>query len=160
MIYADIDTVQETGQIVLAQDVALSWRQNFYFVSVLAIVTLSIGVYFSLQGAWLVLPYAGIEVIFLMSVFVYWYRRSHKIEVIKFDRQKLVLEKGVSHPESIRDFERFWLKAELAHHAHKWYITRVILRCRNESLEIGEFLNSDDKKQLIKHIREIMPVVK
>ena len=159
MIQADIDYMQESGQIVLVQDMALSWRQNFWFITIVSSITITIGIYFTLQGAWMILPFAGIEVVALTGVFFYWYKNNNKMEVLKFNREQLILEQGVTNPEQVQKFERFWLKAELPHHTDQWYITRVILHYRDDSIEIGKFLNADDKKLLVKHIRQLMPVV-
>ena len=159
MIQADIDNLGESGCIVLVQDMALSWRQNVWFIGVTVCVTLLIALFFTLQGAWLVLPFAGLEIIVLVSVFYYWYKHNNRMEVLKFDREQLILERGVNQPEEVQAFARFWLKAELPHDADHWYLTRVILHHRDDRVEIGRFLNADDKKQLVKHIRQLMPVV-
>jgi uncharacterized membrane protein len=50
----------------------------------LAAVTLLIGVGFALVGAWLVLPFAGLEVLMLVAAFV-WHAR----QVAKNDEQKV-----------------------------------------------------------------------
>jgi uncharacterized membrane protein len=49
----------------------------------LAAVTLLIGIGFALAGAWLVLPFAGLEVLMLAAAF-FWHAR----QVAKNDEQK------------------------------------------------------------------------
>jgi uncharacterized membrane protein len=44
-------------------------------LALLAIVTVSIGIGFALLGAWLVLPFAGLEVLGLGAAFVGYARR-------------------------------------------------------------------------------------
>jgi uncharacterized membrane protein len=51
----------------------------------LAVITLAIGVGFALVGAWLVLPFAGLEVLGLGAAFVYRAR-----QVAKNDEQQRV----------------------------------------------------------------------
>lgn len=47
-------------------------------LGLLAVVTLSIGIGFALMGAWLVLPFAGLEVLGLGAAYVFYARRVAK----------------------------------------------------------------------------------
>jgi uncharacterized membrane protein len=44
-------------------------------LALLAVVTLSIGVGFAMMGAWLILPFAGLEVLALGAAFLCYARR-------------------------------------------------------------------------------------
>lgn len=158
MISVSIDHLQQQGQIVLTQDIAMSWKQNCWLIALLAMVTFSVAIYLSLQGAWLILPFAGLEVAALYALFYYWHKKNNKMEVLRFTPETCVIERGQHTPQYTDTFERFWLKVELPHQADEWYMTRVILHHRQQSLEVGAFLNEEDKTLLVKHIKQLVPV--
>ncbi len=157
MIDAQIDNLYQSGRIILTQDMALSWRQNIWVISVVTSIILVIGVVFALHGAWLILPFAGIEVTAVTGLLYYWYKNNNRMEVLNFSQTSMTLESGVTGPERREKFERFWLKAEFPHQHDHWYMTKVILHYRNTHIEVGKFLNEDDRKILVKHMRNLLP---
>ncbi|MBV8030569.1 MAG: DUF2244 domain-containing protein [Betaproteobacteria bacterium] len=57
--------------------------------SALAVVTLAIGIGFALVGAWLVLPFAGLEVAALAAAFVAHLRRVGKeLETVRIGERR------------------------------------------------------------------------
>lgn len=99
MIDAQIDNLYQSGRIILTQDMALSWRQNIWVISVVTSIILVIGVVFALHGAWLILPFAGIEVTAVTGLLYYWYKNNNRMEVLNFSQTSMTLESGVTGPE-------------------------------------------------------------
>jgi uncharacterized membrane protein len=60
----------------------------------LAVAVLGIGIGFAIAGAWLVLPFAGLEVLFLGAAFVLQARHATDYERIELDGGKLRVEVG------------------------------------------------------------------
>ena len=60
----------------------------------LAVAVLAIGVGFALAGAWLILPFAGLEVLLLAGAFVLQARHATDYERIELDRGRLRVEVG------------------------------------------------------------------
>jgi hypothetical protein len=42
---------------------------------------------------------------------------------------------------------------------HPWYPISVVLRNRDEDIEIGQFLTEDEKRQLVSYLRQVMTVI-
>jgi uncharacterized membrane protein len=159
MIQADIDRHNNTGQIVLSPTTSASWRTNLLFIYAVAATALSSAIFFALQGAWLILPFAGLEVLALFGVVYYWYRHHSRKEVLRFTTEEVTVEKGIKQPEERRVYQKFLARAHVRQPRHPWYPTAVSIRCRNEEIRIGEFLTEDETKELITCLRQVITVV-
>jgi uncharacterized membrane protein len=158
MIEADIDDTRHTGRIVLYPNMSASWRTNMLFFYAVGGVALVTAVFFAFQGAWLILPFAGLELLALVSVIYYWYRHHQRMEVLSFSDDAIVIQKGCREPEKEWVYEKFWSKA-MVRRAHQWYPLQVAIRHRGEEVEIGRFLTDDEKQVLINQLRRVMSVV-
>ena len=58
----------------------------------LAVAVLGIGIGFAIAGAWLILPFAGLEVLLLGTVFLLYARRTGDCETIELAHGRLTIE--------------------------------------------------------------------
>lgn len=107
----------------------------------LAVAALGIGAGFAAAGAWLVLPFAGLEVLLLGAAFVAHARHAADYERIELRPGGLTVE--VAHGESARrrvlDPRRLRVCLESG---------RVLLRERQEELEVGRNLDAEARVRL------------
>ena len=80
---------------ILQPNRSATWRQACFFFGGLSLLCLLIAVAFSLLGAWLILPFAGLEVLVLFTAV--WLVHHHLMnqEVITLRKDYLILESGV-----------------------------------------------------------------
>jgi uncharacterized membrane protein len=104
----------------------------------LALVVLTIGAGFAIAGAWLVLPFAGLEVLLLAAVYVLYARRAADCERIVLDSGRLTVEL-----EQAQRTLRYELEARRA----RVFLEeeRVVLRGAHEQLELGRYLDADTR---------------
>jgi uncharacterized membrane protein len=159
MIQADINEQQHSGCIVLRPTVSADWRTNLYFIYAVGVVAMGTAVFFAFHGAWLILPFAGLEVAALAGVVYVWYRHHTRREVLHFSDEQIILEKGIQQPREKYVYEKFWTRAMLKQPRHPWYPVSVVLRNRNAEIEIGQFLTEDEKRTLVSHLRQVMTVI-
>jgi len=57
---------------VLSPNCSIAWRDLVMFYLLTCVIALSIGVFFTLQGLWLVLPFSGLEMLAL-GYCLYWH---------------------------------------------------------------------------------------
>jgi hypothetical protein len=66
------------------------------------------------------------------------------------------LEKGVNRPQVRLEFQRYFTRFFVRGSRHPWYRKQIALRCKDRELEIGSFLSSEEKDDLIRQLREMI----
>ena len=116
------------------------------FVALAALV-LTIGVAFALAGAWLVLPFAGLEVLALGVAYLAYARRAADYERIELEAGRLTVEVAEAQSRSRYEMEarraRVCLEAE-----------RVVLRGAREQLELGRYLDADTRARFAAELQK------
>lgn len=132
--------------ITLLPNRSASWRQTKYFLLFFACVSLSIAAYWVAQGAWLVLPFAGIEIA-LLSIMMYrvsWL--TYQRQVITISADSIRLQCGVHYPKHSWQVPRQGAILKVQEPESRFEPFRLLLRCAAERTEIGHFLNQSDKQ--------------
>ncbi|MFU8814104.1 MAG: DUF2244 domain-containing protein [Pseudomonadales bacterium] len=156
MITSEFDQAGPTGRIVLRPNQSWTWRANAYLVGTLTVISGSVGVVFAFQGMWLILPFTLVEMAVLVGCLYYCVRRTHLQEVLTFSPDYLEYERGVKRPEIQRRFQRYFTRFFVRVPRHPWYCKRVCVCCREVELEIGSFLNSEEKEALVVALRSMI----
>jgi uncharacterized membrane protein len=107
----------------------------------LAVLVLAIGAGFALAGAWLILPFAGLEVLLLGAAFVLYARHAADYERIDLDGARLTVE--VADAERIARYELDARRARVCVEKE-----RVVLRGAKEELELGRHLDAAARVEL------------
>ena len=159
MLLADLQRDTGSGQLVLLPNRSSSWQNIQRFIIISAALTLLIGVVFALLGAWLILPFAGLEVLALVILLYYVSCKQHCQEVITISDTYITVEKGVRFPRMTWQCERFWCRLYIYSQGHPWYSEQIRLRCQDKEVEVGSFLTVDEKQDLIKKLKQLLPHV-
>lgn len=159
MVETQINQHDHQGHIVLSPNMSVAWRDNLMFLYVVCSIALCIGFSFALMGMWMVLPFTGLEIIALVAVVYYVGHKCHRIEVISVEDGCVRVECGYTRPQSCWSSELFWTRMIVLPQERPWHTMRVFLRGRENQIEIGTFLNEDDKRILIKQLRQIVAAV-
>jgi uncharacterized membrane protein len=156
VILSEFDDAERQGRIVLRPNRSWTWRANTYLVATLALVSGTIGVLFAMRGMWLILPFTVLELTVLLGCLYYCVRRTHLQEVLTFSPEYLVFERGIREPSVRRRFQRYFTRFFVHPPPHRWHQKRVALKCRDTELEIGSFLNGDEKERLVVALRDMI----
>jgi uncharacterized membrane protein len=105
----------------------------------LSLLVLAIGAGFAAAGAWLVLPFAGLEVLLLGAAFVLYARHAADYERIELEAGRIKVE--VADGSRITRYEM--QGARVAMHDG-----RLVLRGAKEQLEIGRYLGAEARAEL------------
>ena len=118
------------------------------FMLTLIIISCSIGIVFSILGAWPVLGFFGLEIFIIYQAFKYNYRDSKRIENITLTGNDIVIER-VSHKGESRIFrlQTYWMKVDYRL-SKTTRCGELILRSHGKAIEIGRFLTPREKKSL------------
>lgn len=154
MITISLDKQGYTGHILLEPNLSLSWKTNKVIFVVITLITAIIAGYFATIGGWMVLPFSGAElVVIAISTYMFFNRNNH-CEVIRFTRNKVVIERGKSSPENSFEYQRHWSQIHVREHG-LYEIPRVSIKSHGKETEMGSFLGYDEKIQFIKSLESI-----
>ena len=156
MIAATFDPAQGLGTIVLRPNRSWTWRANRYLVYSLLTVSSLIGFVFTLRGLWVVLPFTALEMTVLLGCLYYCVRRAHRQEVLVLSIDELTLQTGHDRLEHVYRYPRFFARFHVDASRHPWYTSRIRLESRGHRHEIGDFLTGDEKRELVRCMRELI----
>lgn len=159
MVETRINPHDNRGHIVLSPNMSVRWRDNVRFLYVVCGIAMCIGISFALSGMWMVLPFTGLEVIALIAVVYCVAHKCHRIEVIRVADGCVCVEQGYKQPQSSWSSDLFWTRLIVLPQERPWHPLRIFLRGRDNQIEVGAFLNDDDKRILIKQLRQFVTVV-
>lgn len=105
----------------------------------LAVVVLAIGMGFAIAGAWLILPFAGLEVVLLGGAFLLQARHATDYERIALEDDRVKVE--VAEGRRIARYE-----LEVSGVGVEMEGSRVMLRGARETLELGRYLDDASRQ--------------
>ncbi|MCK5359272.1 MAG: DUF2244 domain-containing protein, partial [Gammaproteobacteria bacterium] len=133
-----------------------SWRCNVVVISSLALFAFLISVFFLIQGLWMILPFSGLEIGMLYIGLHICVHRNATTEVITFHDNTVIIEKGRTHSEHSWEYQRSWAKIFVKPPEHRGHPKRIFIRSHGKELELGTFLNKQDKENFISKLKNII----
>ena len=144
--------------VVLRPNNSLTWKLNLVLLLVVAGVSLSIALSFLIAGAWVILPFSLVELILLALCIHYVAKQCARQEVITISEYEVVVEMGIRKPTQKACFQRIWSKFFVRPGERAQDPQKVVIRSHGDELELGEFLNKEDKADLIKILRRTVAI--
>lgn len=136
-------------RLLLRPNRSLSWRNSVRIWLGMCTLSLIIVTVTFLAGAWLVMPFAGLEVSALGAALYYTARQCRKQEVLDISPQSLHLEKGLYRKEAEWELPRQYTRIHVAIRRHPWTPPKLSLSHRDLDISLAAFLNIDDTRLLI-----------
>lgn len=127
-------------RVLLRRNCSISPSALARVLALLAAATLGIGVAFAALGAWLVLPFAGLEIAALALAFVANGRHAGDYERIELDGGRLTVE--VEDAGRTARHELDACAARVRMERDGWN-ARVLLRAQGKELEVGRHLDAE-----------------
>ena len=107
----------------------------------------------------MVLPFTGLEILALLVVMYRVSRKCYRKEVIHLNRDSVIVEQGREKPVTSWYSEIFWTRLVIQSQGHSWHSNRLFLRGRNDQIEVGAFLNDQEKAVLVNQLRKYISIV-
>lgn len=140
--------------IELLQNRSITWRQMCWVVASLGCLSLSVALFWALQGAWIIFPFAGLEVALLAYLSLRVSSNSYHKQVVHIQESQIHIEWGAIYPKKNWYFEREQSTFIIHRAKHSLSPDHVELRDKSgQSLRLGEALNKQDIDQFIEIIR-------
>ena len=77
-------------------------------------------------------------------------------EIITLTREKLVVERGSNSSKEVKEYICLWTQIEIEKPIHPWHPLILVIASKGERVPIGDFLNEEEKLELIDRIEEII----
>ena len=130
---------------------SLYGTQRVIFFTLLFSTCLIIGLAFFILGATLILPFAGLEIFFVSLGFYANFKWSRQKEVIYLSQSKVKIEKGRIFRDFVWEEFRAFVKFQIKKTNNE--TNKLFFSSKGKHIEVGNFLNQEQKKDLIKEIR-------
>ena len=138
----------DTDYIVIRPNNSLSWQATKWFFVIAMATSLTIATSFAIAGAWMVFPFAGLEMAALASVLYICARRATRCEIVKIDAHSITVTRGRHSPEEDFRFHRVWAQVEMKRAKIKGYPSRLVIRSHGREVEVGSCLCEEERERL------------
>ena len=160
MVKIENNREDNTYRILLRPNQSTNWKSSIIFISIIAFTCLTIGIGFAFAGAMMILPFAGLEVIFVGVCVYLVMKETYKQEVITLTQEKLKIEKGGGRIDQVWEYFRMWSFVSVERPQHPWYPAHIVVTSKGERVPIGDFLNEDEKEELVSNLERIIQELK
>jgi uncharacterized membrane protein len=146
---------QKTGPAIhwrLRRNCSVTPAQLGWLYLSLCALSLGIGVFFWLQGATLVLAFAGLELALVGLAFLAYARHATDGELISLQGASLVVECESAGRRERAEFARQWVRVEPKSGDH----SLIELSGQGRSIEVGRFVRPELRQDLAREIRKAL----
>jgi uncharacterized membrane protein len=154
MVKVDKVNSSDCYRFVLSPNCSISWSELVAFYLVTCLVALVVGLFFTLQGLWLVLPFSGLEMLALGLGLHLTSRKVYRREVITLGRDRTRIEKGVRQIDQCWEFETTWIRLLDEPPDARNRRRRLALGAHGKYVEVGNFLDNLEKDELAFQLKD------
>jgi len=123
---------------------SLSAASTLCVFSIIACITLAIALGFALLGAWLVLPFAGLELVVLWLCFHHVWRHVHDYERLVIDHDRVIVDTHDPRCDSHIELNSYWAQVVMEM-LPDGECRRLVLRSHGKEIEFGRLLNGRER---------------
>ncbi len=143
-----------SSTLTLLPNRSATWAETRLSLLLICGTMLAIGTFWAFIGAWMILPFSGIEAalvaFFLYRVCLATYQR----QVITFSPGEILVQVGRHFPKRSWHFNRESCFLELTHPRHPHAPLGIEISDGKQTLELGSFLNKQDKETALGKLKD------
>jgi uncharacterized membrane protein len=148
----EFETQDQIQRLVITANRSMSWHENKRILVFMFCVNMAIALGWAAMGAWMVLPFAGLEIALVgFGMYYVSWKLSFK-EIIIVEGDSLSLQKGFYFPKQQWDWQRRDTLLIKRPNKYRMSAPTLFLKHLNQSVEIGSALNLNEKKELREHL--------
>jgi uncharacterized membrane protein len=135
--------------LVARRNNSLSSTGRLTVFAFIFVVSIGIALAFALLGAWLILPFAGLEMLVLYLAFRYVDLHAGDYERIAIAGDRVELDFFVAGRHLHHELNRCWAQVVVSGDG-----TRLALRSHGRDLEVGRYLNDEQRLRIARELRQ------
>lgn len=148
----EFEKEDDIQRLVITANRSMSWQANKRILAFMFCVNMAIALSWTAMGAWMVLPFAGLEIALVgFGMYYVSWKLSFK-EIIIVEGDSLILQKGIYFPKHQCNWQRSETSIIKQPSKYRMSAPTLFLKHLNQSIEIGAALNRIEKKQLREHL--------
>lgn len=132
----------------------MSARQSAAFVICFAVLSLAIALSFFSAGLWLVLPFAGLEVLVVGMAIGYAMRRSEGWEWVVVTDRDVCIRKSEFGKSQSYNFQRYWTQVKLERGPSRLQPHKLLVGSHGRFIEIGRELIDENRENFAVRLAE------
>ena len=142
-------------RIIMSPNRSLDWNQNKKVIWSLGVLCGGIALAFTIiAGAWVVLPFAGLEIAALATALYYVSWKLSYRHVLTFSGEHITIEKGVYRPRGKWVWPKRNAHLQSKPAAHEWEASKLSLHNPPDAVNIGDFLGKAEAAEVIAQVRK------
>jgi uncharacterized membrane protein len=141
----------EFNLVVRRNDSLSSEGRNLVLVT-LAAMALAISIGFAAAGAWLVAPFAGVEIALVFLAFRHLERHAGDYESVRVEGEQIVIERVTAGRVRKFEFDRHWVQL-IVREPRDVQGARLALRAHGQEVEFGACLTGEQRKMAARRLR-------
>ena len=143
------------NQITVSANNSFSPLSRTKLLVVLAIIALIVALSFVHIGAWLVLPFAGLEILAFGFAFYYIGLHMHDVETITIVEDMVVIETKGYQKNGRTEFNRYWAQVNLRKQQNGAHA--LFIGSHGKEVEFGRgFINEEQRASIAKELKLIL----
>jgi len=149
---------QKSGKslsILIRPNRSLSVRGMALLFAGLAVIALIIGAGFMFAGAWLVLPFAGLELATVGAVLYRLIRHADDYDQIVIDDNRVTVTRYRNGRERHDYFQRYWVRLSFER-GRGWYPSRLTLGSHGRTVTIAADVSEEERQDLLVKLNEAL----
>jgi uncharacterized membrane protein len=151
MIAVEADS-RTSYRVTFKPNCSLSQSGKVRVVLLLTVIPCCIAVGFGLLGAWLVLPFVGMEICALGYAFYYVNRHASDYESISIVGDSLLVERCTGQHLSRYQLNPYWVN--VVKHEQENGELRLGLRSHGKEIEVGRYLTRKQRESLAEQLQK------
>jgi len=154
-----IDVQNKVGKpvrVIVQANQSMSWKANMWLVASLAVIALGVALPMAAAGYWMIIPFAGAEIIFIAYCLHWTLHRLSRKEVITFNEDAVRLEWGYRHPDTCVDLPRRWSRLKYHCPESPFEVGHLSLGAHGKHYALGQCLGRDEKKVLYTELDSVL----
>jgi uncharacterized membrane protein len=152
-----IEIQEENGSItrfIVKGNQSMSWRANLYLAASLGVICMGIAIGLATLGFWMVIPFAGAEIVLIVVCLYLTLKRLSRKEVITLTNDTIRLEWGYNQPDVTVNLARQFSRLSYKCSESLFEVGDLSLCAHGKRYVLGSSLNREEKKELYTELKQ------
>lgn len=140
--------------VTLLPNRSMSWEETRLFLYLICGTTLAIGVFWAFAGLWAILPFSGLEAALVAWVMYRVSRNTYRRQVVTLSNEHVLVQTGFRFPRRSWTLPRAEAHLTVTEAKHPLTPATLVIGDREQRIELGDFLNMEDKVLALEAFRQ------
>lgn len=139
--------------ITLLPNRSASWAETRLFLVIICGFMLTIGVFWTIAGAWMILPFSILEAGLVSFLFYRVCLSTYQRQIITISKDTVLVQFGMRFPKRSWHLHRNTSFLIITEPRHPLAPLSINICDGLQNVELGAFLNKDDKTSSLEHLK-------